>query len=178
MPKLPQHHRDAIEPLLERALQADPPDPSGLDTPMAGPEAPPRPLVYRGTMPPPSPEVQGQGVAAPPRNRKFAKRKVSTFNVILFLFGAAAVIVLYISNIIAVDRLLTEINRLQQQYDRILSEQEILKAEVNRLSSLERIHRKAAEELGLVNPKEPPVWIEIDREKIRDIELALEKQRP
>ena len=129
-------------------------------------------------MPPPSAEVQAQGLGAPPRNRKFAKRKISTFNIILLLFGAAAVIVLYISNIIAVDRLMMEINRLQQQHARILSEQEILKAEVNRLSSLERINRKAAEELGLVNPKEPPVWIDVDREKIREIEIALEKRRP
>jgi cell division protein FtsL len=178
MPKLPQHYRDAIEPLLERALQAHPPAVPGSETPKAGQEAPPRPLVYGGTMPPPSAEVQAQGLGAPPRNRKFAKRKISTFNIILLLFGAAAVIVLYISNIIAVDRLMMEINRLQQQHARILSEQEILKAEVNRLSSLERINRKAAEELGLVNPKEPPVWIDVDREKIREIEIALEKRRP
>lgn len=177
MPNLPQHSRNAIESLLERALQTDTPDASGTMAPKAEPAAPPRPLVYSGTMPPPPSEVQAQGFGAPPRNRKFAKRKVSTFNIILVLFGAATVIVLYISNIIAVDRLMMEINSLQKQYGRILSEQEILRAEVNRLSSLERINRKATEELGLVNPKEPPVWIDVDREKIREIEEALEKQR-
>ncbi|HXG38927.1 MAG TPA: FtsL-like putative cell division protein [Bacteroidota bacterium] len=140
------------------------------------PATPPRPLVYSGTMPTSTPNLEGQGFVTPPRNRKIAKRKVSTFNIILMLFGAATVIVLYISNIIAVDRLMMEINSLQQQHSRILSEQELLKAEVNRLSSLERINRKATEELGLVNPKEPPIWMNVDREKIREIEEALQQK--
>lgn len=85
-------------------------------------------------------------------------------------------IVLYISNIIAVDHLMMEINNLQKQHQRMVSEQEILKAEINRLSSLERINRKATEELGLMNPKEPPVWITVDPEKIREVENALQKK--
>jgi cell division protein FtsL len=175
MPNLPQHSRNPIEPLLERAMQLNTPD-TKVQKPE--PAAPPRPLVYSGTMPSPTPEVEAQGFVTPPRNRKIAKRKISTFNIILMLFGAATVIVLYISNIIAVDRLMMEINSLQKQHGRILSEQELLRAEVNRLSSLERINRRAAEELGLVNPKEPPVWMNVDQEKIREIEEALQKQEP
>ncbi len=92
------------------------------------------------------------------------------------LFGAAALIVVYISNIIAVDHLMMEINNLQKQYQSMVSEQEILKAELNRLSSLERINRKATEELGLKNPKEPPVWMTVDPEKIREVEKAIQKK--
>lgn len=172
MPNLLQHSRNAIETLIERVVQP------GTPAQTTQPDSLPRPLVYSGTMPPPTLEPGAQGFVTPSRNRKIAKRNVSTFNIILMLFGAATVIVLYISNIIAVDRLMTEINSLQQQHQRILSEQEILKAEVNRLSSLERITRKATDELGLVNPKEPPIWMNIDREKIRNIEETVQKQRP
>lgn len=174
MPNLPSHSRNTIEPLLKRAMQPATPEAKNQEPERA---LPPRPLVYSGTMPSPPPEVEAQGFVVPPRNRKIAKRNVSTFNIILMLFGVATVIVLYISNIIAVDRLMMEINSLQQQHSRILSEQELLKAEVNRLSSLERINRKATEELGLVNPKESPVWMNVDREKIREIEEALQQKQ-
>ena len=71
---------------------------------------------------------------------------------------------------------MSEINTLQKQHQKMLSEQEILKAEINRLSSLERVNKKAGEELGLVNPKEPPVWIKVDPEKIREVEQAIQKK--
>ncbi len=145
-------------------------------TKLSEPSVSARPLVYSGTMPVQPDPMISPGFVTPPRNRKIATRKMSTFNIILILFGAAAVIVLYISNIIAVDRLMTEINTLQKQHRGMLNDQEILKAEINRLSSLERINRKAEEELGLVNPKEPPVWISVDTERIREVEQALQKK--
>ncbi|MGH2569192.1 MAG: FtsL-like putative cell division protein [Bacteroidota bacterium] len=135
-----------------------------------------RPMVYGGTMPAPPDQPSSPGSVAMPRNRKITTRTVSTFYIILLLFGAAAVIVLYISNIIAVDHLMMEINNLQKQNQRLMSEQEILKAEINRLSSLERVNRIAAEELGLVNPKEPPVWMSVDPERVRAVEEALQKK--
>ena len=150
-------------------------EPESRPKPVESP-APSRPMVYNGTMPqqPSAPAVPGY--IRPPQNRKIAVRKVSTFNLILLLFGVAALIVLYISNIIAVGTLMSEINTLQKQHQKILSEHEILKAEINRLSSLERVNKKAAEELGLINPKEPPVWISIDPDKVRQAEQALHKK--
>ena len=131
-------------------------------------------MFYKGTMPDPSGEVSPASMY---RNRKLAApRKVSTFNIILMLFAAATVIVLYVSNIIAVSQLMSEINTLNGQYQKALNEQEILKAEINRLSSLERINRKAAEELGLVNLKTPPVWLNVDPEKIREVQEAIQKK--
>jgi cell division protein FtsL len=138
--------------------------------------APSRPMVYNGTMPAPLATPVSPGYIRPAQNRKVAVRKVSTFNLILMLFGIAAVTVLYISNIIAVDRLMMEINTLQKQHQKMVSDQEFLKAEINRLSSLERVNKKAADELGLINPKEPPVWITVDLGKIREIEQALRKK--
>jgi len=133
-------------------------------------------MLYKGTMPGPTGEMSPSMPIGLYRNRKVTTRKVSTFNLIVMLLGTAAAIVLYISNVIAVDTLMSEINALQTQHRKILSEQEILRAEVNRLSSLERINRRAAEDLGLVNPKEPPVLLSVDPEKVREVEEALKKK--
>lgn len=94
----------------------------------------------------------------------------STFNTLLFLFFAAVAIVLYISNIIAVNRLAVEVNDLQQAYDAIRNENEILRAEINRRSSLERIGRLATEQLGLQHPKEPAKWIEVDHKQLERLQ--------
>jgi cell division protein FtsL len=110
-----------------------------------------------------------------PRPRKIIRRKVSPFNIVLLLLAAAVFIVLYIGNIIAVDQLSNEINALETQHQRILMEQEVHKAQINRLSSLERIRQRAEEELGLQNPKEPPVWLNVDQQKVREVEEALER---
>ncbi|HEX9828897.1 MAG TPA: FtsL-like putative cell division protein [Bacteroidota bacterium] len=158
--------KNSVETLVNRALEPEKPK-------SITPEIPSQPMFYKGTLPDPTGEVSP---AALYRNRKVAPRKVSTFNIIMMLFAAAAAIVLYVSNIIAVDQLMGEINTLQTQHRKMLSEQEILKAEINRLSSLERINRKAAEELGLANPKAPPVWLSIDPEKVRTVEEALQKK--
>jgi len=84
----------------------------------------------------------------------------------------AVAIVLYISNIIAVNRLAVEVNDLQQKYDAILNENEILRAEINRRSSLERIGRIATEQLGLQHPKEQPQWLEVDQRRWEDTQKA------
>jgi len=162
--------RTRVGDLVERAMEPEI-SPKSMEL-----QTPSRPMVYSGTMPAPSATPGSSGYVRPPQNRKVAVRKVSTFNLILMLFGIAAVIVLYISNIIAVNRLMMEINTLQKQHQKMVSEQEILKAEINRLSSLERVNKKAAAELGLINPKEPPVWITVDPGKIREVDQALRKK--
>jgi cell division protein FtsL len=110
-----------------------------------------------------------EGVAeASPRNEpasrglSFSKRRSSTFNTMAGLFFAAVGIILYISNIIAVNRLVVEVNDLQQKYAAVMNENEILRAEVNRRSSLERIGKIATEKLGLQHPKEQPQTLEVD----------------
>jgi len=110
------------------------------------------------------------------RSRKIVRRKVSPFTVVLVLLGAAVVIVLYISNIIAVGQLMGEINSLETQHRRILMEQEILKAQINKLASLERIQEIAEKDFGLSTPKEPPVWLNLDQKRLKKI--LQESQNP
>ena len=95
----------------------------------------------------------------------------------LLLVGTAVVIVLYISNIIAVGQLMNEINLLRQREERLLTDQEILRAHVNRLAGSERIRAAAEGQLGLKVPTESPVWIQIDQDRVSELEQQLEQIR-
>ncbi len=164
-------YRNSGEILAERAMSPDKPT-RGEKAPELTTRTPERRMIYGGTMPvPPSPEAQ-DGMTLPPANRRFARRKVSPFNVILVLMGAAAAIVLYISNIIAVNQLVSDIHRSEVRLQDILNEQEFLHARINQMSSLERIRKRAEDELGLKNPKDVPGWLNIDQEKVRAVEEA------
>ncbi len=115
----------------------------------------------------------GRGGFTTSRNQKIARRKLSPFNIVLSLFIAAVVIVLYISNIIAVDQRMNEINALENEHQQILMEQEMLKMQINRMSSLERIRQRAEENLGLKTPNEPPVALKVEQQKITDLKKVI-----
>jgi cell division protein FtsL len=84
--------------------------------------------------------------------------------------------VLYIGNILAVGHLIVQINLLQTKHQQILNEQELLKAQINRLSGLERIQQLAHDQLGLQNTRQLPVWIEINPERLNEVEEIFQKQ--
>lgn len=164
-------YRNSAEVLAERAMEPEQPAKS-KGTPDPSTETGQRRLIYGGTMPVPPQGELPTGIYQPPKNRRVTKRKVSPFNIILILMATAAAIVLYISNIIAVDQLVNDIHKSDVRLQEILSEQEMLRARISQLSSLERIRRRAEEELGLKNPNDVPVWIDVDHEKISTIEEA------
>ncbi len=123
--------------------------------------------IYNGNV------VSGQQTAAPNneirQNRKTVRRKHSTFNIVSGLFLLAALSLLYTGNVIAVNQLMKEVNDLNNRYNSIVSNTEVLKAEIARKSSLDRISQMAKDEIGLTNPKEPPVWFEVDQDKIEEL---------
>jgi adenylosuccinate synthase len=102
-------------------------------------------------------------------NKKAVRRKHSTFNIVSGLFVLAAMSLLYTGNVIAVNQLMKEVNDLSNRYNSIISNNEVLKAEIARKSSLDRISLLAKEEVGLTNPQEPPVWFEVDQEKVEEL---------
>jgi cell division protein FtsL len=127
-----------------------------------------RDMVYNGIA---DPFIQAAPVGTvQPRNKKQKKRRISPFSIVLLLLGAAVSSVLYIGNILAVGHLMVQINQLQTKHQQILNQQEMLKAQINRLSGLERIQQLAHDQLGLQNPRQLPVWIEIDPERISEVE--------
>ncbi len=123
--------------------------------------------IYNGNV------ISGQQASAPNnevrQNKRAVRRKHSTFNIVSALFLIAAVSLLYTGNVIAVNQLMKEVNDLNNRYNSITSNTEVLKAEIARKSSLDRISQMAKEEVGLTNPKEPPVWFEVDQDKIEEL---------
>jgi hypothetical protein len=163
-------YRNSAEILAERAMEPDPRTKGQQASDSSN--KPLRKLIYGGTMPVPPQAELPPGTTQPPANRRFTKRRVSPFNIILVLMGTAAAIVLYISNIIAVNQLVNDIHKSEVRFQDILSEQEILKAHINQMSSLEHVRKRAEDELGLRNPTDVPRWLNVDQDKIRSVEEA------
>lgn len=97
-------------------------------------------------------------------NRRAVGRKVSTFYLILVLFGVGIAIVAYINNIITVNKLAVEINQMQVQYDKIANSNAALMAEINRKSGWERIGKIASEQAGLRYLNEQPALFDVDED--------------
>jgi len=119
--------------------------------------------VYNG-----DPQARTPGYAVRP-NRKITRRKVSTFNIILWLFGVGIAIVLYVDNIITINRLAFEVNQLQTTYDAVLNSNATLRAEVTRKAAWERIGKNATEQLSLKFPTEQPTLLTVDQDKIESL---------
>jgi cell division protein FtsL len=127
------------------------------------PDQDPRDRIFPGTMPAPSGPQQTSTI---PRNRRPAKRKVSPFSIVVGLVLAAVASVLYISNVIAVSRLAAEIGQLEDEYQTLLNEQEMIRAQIARLSGLERIRKIAEEQYGMTYSDAVPGWITVDPARV------------
>jgi cell division protein FtsL len=114
-----------------------------------------------------------------PQNRRGTRKRASTFNILLILFLVAIGSVLYINNIIVVNRLAYEVNQLQTQYGKLVIANNDLQAEINRKSGVERISPMAIEQLGMENYTEHPGSFAIDksmRDKAADIDQRWESR--
>ena len=165
-------YRNSAEVLAERAMAPDRRMQSDRPTDSSTKPQQQRRLIYGGTMPVPPEADLSPGTTRPPANRRFTKRRVSPFNIILVLMATAAAIVLYISNVIAVNQLVNDIHTSDVRLQGILSEQERLKARINQMSSLERVRKRAEDELGLRNPNDIPRLLNVDQDKIHSVEEA------
>ena len=135
-----------------------------------------RDMVYNGTDTMSSKETTTPDGTPLALNKKQSRRKVSPFTIILILLGGAVASVLYIGNILAVGQLMAQNNQLQIKHRQILNGQDLLKAQIDRLSSLDRIQQIAHDQLGLENSKQLPVWIEINPERVNQVEEVLQQQ--
>jgi len=116
-----------------------------------------RRFIFNGdTQPPPVFDNIQRG------NRPVRKRKRSPFTIVVILFALSIVSVLYIWNKIMVNKLLDDVTVLESEYQKVLSETEILQREVNAKSNTERIEKIAGERLGMQTPHEPPIWFSYD----------------
>ncbi len=129
------------------------------------------PVIYGGGSPSSQDQFAERALAT--KNKAIKPRKRSPFNVMVMMFLIAVAVVLYVGNVIAVQQLLQDVSIRQARYEQILNNQEVLKAQINRMSSLERIRSMAESDLGLRNPAGAPEWIEVDSSKIRELDEEL-----
>ncbi len=122
-----------------------------------------RRYVYGGATP-----SGGTGTAMRP-NRRGVRRKVSTFNIILLLFGIGGAIVFYVSNILSINRLASEIGQLEAEYQKIQGINASLRTDVSRKSALENISPAALNQIGLHASQTQQIWFTIDRDKLKDL---------
>lgn len=165
------------EMYAERAMRAESHDtpPSSVAIPAGtfAPRSSSEPVIYGGTMPAPSSQDEFARQSLASRNKAVKTRKQSPFNLMLTMIALAVAMVLYVGNVIAVQQLLKEVSDEQARLQQILNDQELLRAQINRMSSLERIRSMAEDDLGLHNPKGQPQWLEVDGNKVRAIEQEL-----
>ena len=157
----PRRHRDGETELLLKRAEADKRERRyiyGGDSGYARTTGAARHAGNARTAAPPVPPARS--------NRRVIRRRISTTNVMLAIVAVGLAIVLYVNNIITVNRLAHDVNELQQSYDRLRSSNAALQADVNRKLAMERIGNVASRELGLHHPAEKPVEFPIDEEAL------------
>ena len=130
---------------------------SELLAPVQEKDAARRRIVYNGD----AAVSGGTNEFARRNNRAIPRKRHSTLLRIVLLMTASLVIVFYVWNKITVNRLLVEVNDLNSQYQKLLTDNDLLRAEINRKASIDRIATVAAR-LGLVYPKQQPTWFDAD----------------
>lgn len=78
------------------------------------------------------------------------KKKVSVFNITIFMILTALSIGFLINNILTYDKLAKQNRELRVREDEQIRENLKLKIEIEKLSSFERIKKLAAERLGMI----------------------------
>lgn len=121
---------------------------------------PERRYIYSGDNRPSAP-----GYVVRP-NRRAIRRRISTFNIILLLLAFGVSIVLYVNNIITVNRLVIEIDQMEQKYNAIQNTNGALQADVTQKAALDRIGGIARDQLKMQYPAEQPAWIDIDTDNL------------
>ena len=86
------------------------------------------------------------------------------------LFGVGGAIVFYVSNILSINRLSSEIGQLEAEYQKIEGINQGLRTSVTNKSALDKISTTAHDQLGLRASQTQQIWFTIDRDKLKDIE--------
>ncbi|MBA4312292.1 MAG: hypothetical protein C0417_06655 [Chlorobiaceae bacterium] len=117
--------------------------------------------------------VSPKAGSTPRQNRVVKVRSKSSISILAIIAFVSFMIVGYIWNKICVNRLVVEVNDLNNHYERLLNENGFLLADINKKSSLERIEKKIlTDKLELISPREQPIWFEFDDSKLAQINTA------
>lgn len=89
------------------------------------------------------------------------KKGLNTFNIIMILIITAIIIVVYINNVISVDRLLIETTALQEREADLKMQGEQIRASINLLSSYTRIREIAVSRLNMEHNRQQPTSLDV-----------------
>ena len=87
------------------------------------------------------------------------KKILTPWNIFLLLVLSAAATVMYVNNVVRVNQLLGEVKALEYSRDSLISSTNILRNELLRLQSSDRITNIAKDKIGLVQPGSAPIII-------------------
>lgn len=99
------------------------------------------------------------------------------YSFLLFLIGV--VFIIYINQYVQVSRLNFQVEKLEEQRDKLKTEKAYLQLEISSLKSLRRIEKIAKDDLGMAEPDEINYIIveEPQDKKNKDINLAENKDK-
>ena len=100
-------------------------------------------------------------------NRPAKRRKNSPLRLILFLSVCSFLVVYYVWNKIAVNRLAEEVHLLEKQKQALVNGNAILSNKVESIKDSENLMKIATEKLGLVTRTMPPIPLDIDPERLQ-----------
>ena len=132
--------------------------------PLTPPELTERRYVYNGETGSQNHEYATRG------NRPVKRRKQSPFNMIAIVVAVSLLIVFYVWNKITVNQFVVDLNDLQNQHQKILASNEILRADINKKSTFDRIEKIASEKLAMTAAKEQPRWFDVDVDQLESIQ--------
>ncbi len=103
-----------------------------------------------------APEEEQKPEFTDPESSEDDDTKPRRFKYLMYVFLFSLLMILYVANVIKVKSLLKEERKLSKHLEKIENENQLLKTEINRLESPERITSVATKKLGMVKPDTPP----------------------
>lgn len=79
--------------------------------------------------------------------------------VFIFIIISSILTIFYIDNVFKINNLMKDIHTISKENQRIRDENTLLRMEINKLTSLERISKIAEEKLGMVRSEKTPIII-------------------
>ena len=84
------------------------------------------------------------------------KKRISRWKLFGLILFTSILMVMYVSNVLYVDSQLEEMQSMKKLYNSIKNGNELLKTEIIKLESADRIIPLAEKELGMLKPEVPP----------------------
>ena len=92
-------------------------------------------------------------------------RRINRWNVFAFVFIASVITIVYVNNVVNVNKLLKENQDRRKELETIRNENAFLKTTLNQLQSPERITRIAQSEFGMTKIESAPLLISDESKK-------------